>query len=131
VKCLLIPGTAVLHPSTPLLIRKLEPATGEPAVLDLTPLRMPVQLADMIEGPVIRLIPIAGEGWMCMNEAHGDQPENIVATALARQTGTLSMASYVTGPAVVVGNPDTEGIPSDVPGQVLAIVREMGCIVAA
>lgn len=113
-RCLPIPVDAAFHRSRPLKVQDLK--------VD--------EMAAAVEAP-FHVVAVPGDGWMFAVVTRVDfgGPENIVATALAHQVNSISVAQYVTGPAVLVGEPDAEGMPTDVAESVLDFLRTLGCTV--
>lgn len=54
--------------------------------------------------------------------------ENFVATSLAHQARTISVADHIAGQVLVLGGPTLEGDDTSVPDAVLSRLREQGCI---
>jgi hypothetical protein len=113
-RCLVIPVDTVFHPSRPLQTQDLSV----------------VEITRLVDG-TFNLVTLPGNGWMCaaLTRVDAGGPENIVATALAHQARSISVAQYVTGLAVLVGRPDSDGNPTDVADEALEFLRQMGCTV--
>jgi hypothetical protein len=87
-------------------------------------------VADLVGEPFERIPGPVGAQFCCRhNGVSLGLRENMVATALAHDAGTVSLSEYIAGQVVVVGPPDGHGYDTSVPNVLLTRLRDLNCVV--
>jgi hypothetical protein len=87
-------------------------------------------VADLVGEPFERIPGPVGAQFCCRhNGVSLGLRENMVATALAHDAGTVSLSEYIAGQVVVVGPPDGHGYDTSVPNVLLTRLRDLNCAV--
>lgn len=77
-------------------------------------------LREVVGGEILQFIP-AFEGQMVFDEEGKFKSRQMNAAATAIMNGRLLRGDFIVGVALMVGNPDQDGTPTDVPQSVVDI----------